>query len=211
MYEKKKLPIGYVNTWEILPIGTPIMIRTLEGDIDLTVEEDLVVMIGIKGEVYPNRLEKFKRSYNLSEEEYSYNTMTATEYVPTVKVKSTGVTLKLIDYARSKGAEVAICTLVPIDSQKFMNWVSRGLNYENILNWLGDVDRISRWQEYYSKLSEKVAKIAHCKILDLRSIFKGSMDNFIGIDGMHPSAEGHTKIREAFQQKILSNAFVPAV
>jgi len=134
------------------------------------------------------------------------------EFLPnTPEDKFTETYLKLIDYARSKGAEVAICTLVPIDSQKFMNWVSRGLNYENILNWLGDVDRISRWQEYYSKLSEKVAKIAHCKILDLRSIFKGSMDNFIGIDGMHPSAEGHTKIREAFQQKILSNAFVPAV
>lgn len=99
-YEKKKLPIGYVNTWEILPIGTPIMIRTLEGDMDLIVEEDLVMMIGIKGEVYPNKLEKFNRNYNLSDEVYSYNTMTATEYEPTVKVKSTGVTLKLKDYAK---------------------------------------------------------------------------------------------------------------
>lgn len=99
-YEKKKLPIGYVNTWEILPIGTPIMVRTLEGDIDLVVEEDLVIMIGIKGEVYPNRLEKFNRSYTLSDAEYSYSTMTATEYVPNIRVKSTGVTLKLIDYAK---------------------------------------------------------------------------------------------------------------
>ncbi|MBQ8166753.1 MAG: DHH family phosphoesterase [Lachnospiraceae bacterium] len=99
-YEKKKLPIGYVNTWEVLPVGTPILVRTLEGDIDLVVEEDLVIMIGIKGEVYPNRLEKFKRSYHLDDSKYSYNTMTATEYVPNIKVKSTGETLKLEDYAR---------------------------------------------------------------------------------------------------------------
>lgn len=130
-YEKKKLPIGYVNTWEILPIGTPIMIRTLEGDIDLTVEEDLVVMIGIKGEVYPNRLEKFKRSYSLSDEEYSYNTMTATEYVPTIKVKSTGVTLRLIDYAKvcvpsgsvkifAKPLEKGVKVFTAWDKEKYM-------------------------------------------------------------------------------------------
>lgn len=99
-YEKKKLPIGYVNTWEVLPMGTPIMVRTLEGDIDLTVEEDLVIMIGIKGEVYPSRLEKFNRSYNLSDETYSYHSMTDTDYLPTIKVKSTGETMTLMDYAR---------------------------------------------------------------------------------------------------------------
>ena len=76
------------------------MIRTLEGDIDLVVEEDLVIMIGIKGEVYPSRLEKFNRSYNLSDEAYSYHTMTDSDYLPTIKVKSTGETLKLMDYAR---------------------------------------------------------------------------------------------------------------
>jgi lysophospholipase L1-like esterase len=110
----------------------------------------------------------------------------------------------MIEYAKSKGAEVAVCNLVPIDSQKFMNWVSRGLSYENILGWMGDVNRIARWQEYYSRLSEKVAHIANCAILDLRSIFNGSMGNMLGIDGMHPSAEGHTVIREALQKKILA-------
>lgn len=99
-YEKKKLPLGYVNIWEVLPIGTPIMIRTLEGDVDITVEEDLVIMIGIKGEVYPSRLEKFNRSYNLSDETYSYHSMTDTDYLPTIKVKNTGETLMLMDYAR---------------------------------------------------------------------------------------------------------------
>ena len=127
------------------------------------------------------------------------------EYFPnTPAEKFTETYLKLVEYARQKGAEVAICTLVPIDSERFMNWVTRGLNYDNVLRWMGDINRISRWQEYYSSLSEKVAKLANCKILDLRSIFKGSMGSLLGIDGMHPSAEGHSIIRDEFQQKILA-------
>lgn len=52
---KKRMPIGYVLAEEVLPAGTPITIRTLEGDVDMTVEPELVIMIGVKGEVYPNK------------------------------------------------------------------------------------------------------------------------------------------------------------
>ncbi len=116
------------------------------------------------------------------------------------------VYLKMIDYARKKGATVAVCNLVPIDSERFMNWVSRGLNFDNILNWLGDINRIARWQEYYSHIAEKVAKTAKCPVLDLRSIFLAhqSMKNMIGIDGIHPSPEGHSLIKEVFQKNILA-------
>ncbi|MGN0151830.1 MAG: bifunctional oligoribonuclease/PAP phosphatase NrnA [Wujia sp.] len=100
LYEKKKLSLGYVNIWEVLPVGTPITIRTLEGDMDMVVEDDLVIMIGIKGEVYPNRLEKFERSYVRQDGEYCYHCCTDREYVPTIKVRSTGQTLPLVKYAR---------------------------------------------------------------------------------------------------------------
>lgn len=99
-YEKKKLPIGYVNIWEVLPVGTPITIRTLEGDMDMVVEEGLVILIGIKGEVYPNQIEKFNRSYIVQDKKYAYECNTDTEYVPTIKVRSTGKTLILTDYAK---------------------------------------------------------------------------------------------------------------
>ena len=116
----------------------------------------------------------------------------------------------MIEFARSKGASVAVCNLVPIDSQKFMNWVSRGLSYENILDWMGDINRIARWQEYYSRLSEKVAKVMKCPVLDLRTGFLThcSMENMIGIDGIHPSFEGHALISETFQKTILSGVAV---
>jgi len=100
LYEKNNLPIGYVNAWEVLPVGTPVTIRTLEGDIDLVIEEDLVIMIGISGEVYPNRKEKFDRSYMKMEGEYSYSKCTNKEYTPTIKMSSSGKSLSLVKYAK---------------------------------------------------------------------------------------------------------------
>lgn len=122
--------------------------------------------------------------------------------------KFTETYTKMINYARSKGATVAVCNLVPIDSQKFMNWVTKGLDYNNILRWMGDINRIARWQEYYSRLSEKVASLTKCPILDLRSRFLAhcSMEKMIGMDGMHPSFEGHSLIKEIFQKNILTAA-----
>lgn len=99
-YEKNKLPLGYVNIWEVLPLGTPITVRTLEGDMDMVVEEGLIIMIGIKGEVYPNHLDKFCRSYITEDKKYAYECVTDTEYVPTIKVRSTGKALTLTDYAK---------------------------------------------------------------------------------------------------------------
>lgn len=99
-YEKNKLPVGYVKLWEIVPVGTPITIRTLEGDIDIVVQEDLIAIIGIKGEVYPNRAEKFSRSYRALEEKYIYESHSTAEYLPTIKIRSTGEDLVLTDYAR---------------------------------------------------------------------------------------------------------------
>lgn len=136
------------------------------------------------------------------------------EFLPnTPAEKFQEIYLKMIDFARSKGATVAICNLVPIDSERFMNWVSRGLDYNNIMSWMGDVNRIARWQEYYSHLAERVALSAKCPILDLRSIFltQRSMKDMIGIDGIHPSAEGHSLIKDIFQKDILTSPALASI
>ena len=112
--------------------------------------------------------------------------------------------VEAVDYAKSKGARVVICTLVPIEAQRFMNWISRGLNYENILEFIGDVDMLSRWQEYYSNLAAKVAHITGSGLLDLRSAFlkRKVLINNICIDGIHPNAEGHKLISEIIKNNI---------
>lgn len=100
-YQKIKRPIGFVKADEVLPIGTPITIRTLEGDIDMVVEPDLFILIGIKGEVYPNNRAKFERSYQVLEGEYSLEECTVdAEYVPTIKNRLSGETTPISAYAK---------------------------------------------------------------------------------------------------------------
>lgn len=96
-YKKKKLPIGYVVATDILPIGTPITIRTLEGDMEATISNDMYLMIGIQGEVYTNSREKFNRSYRISDEPYNLNV----SYKPTVKSRLDGKIISLAQYVHT--------------------------------------------------------------------------------------------------------------
>lgn len=100
LYEKNKLPIGFVKADSMLPVGTPITVRTLEGDMDMRVEEDLYIIIGIRGEVYPNRREKFERSYEVLDQKYCFEECVLdADYVPTIKNQLTGENMLLTDYA----------------------------------------------------------------------------------------------------------------
>ena len=102
-FVKKPIPLGYVEAKDVLPLGTPITIRTLEGDVDLVVEEELIIMVGIKGEVYPNRRERFVRTYEATQRPYHEcedHTHCDLLYEPTIHDRSTGEVMKLIDHAK---------------------------------------------------------------------------------------------------------------
>lgn len=96
-YQKKKIIVGVVMASEFLKEGTPVMVRTLEGDVDLLVENDLYFMVGIEGEVYPIRKEKFDRSYQLVEGEPEM----AMEYTPNVRNNIDGEVYQLMDYMKT--------------------------------------------------------------------------------------------------------------
>lgn len=100
-YQKKSLPIGYAKPIEFLPQGTPITVRTLEGDLDLIVDDKLVIMIGIQGEVYPNGLEKFEKSYvELNKKYYYCECVIGNRYEPTIKNRLTGEVIPIAEHAR---------------------------------------------------------------------------------------------------------------
>lgn len=101
-YKKRNIPIGFVKATDILPVGTPILIRTIEGDMDLTIDEDLIIIIGVQGEVYPNKLEKFNRSYKPLDEPYRFKTMAINnKYEPMVKNRLDGRNMPLTEYAHA--------------------------------------------------------------------------------------------------------------
>lgn len=110
-----------------------------------------------------------------------------------------------VEYARSKGARVILANLVPLDSEKYMNWISRGLDYDTILGWLGDKNLLYRWQESYSRTVEKLAERLGTELIDLRGAFLCShdFDNLISADGIHPTAQGHDIICDAVTEAVL--------
>ena len=98
LYQKLPIPIGYVETMKLLPPHTPAIVRTLEGDIDITASENVYIMIGIDGEVYPIQKDKFERSY---ERLSSGFLLDDAQYFPSIKNKLTGETLLLKDHVQS--------------------------------------------------------------------------------------------------------------
>lgn len=100
-YLKKRIPVGYVIASDVLPAGTPIMIRTLEGDMDMVVEDDLVIMIGIEGEVYPNKLDKFNRKYDYIDGQYIYSECSLNNsYEPVITNRRDGKKIKISELAK---------------------------------------------------------------------------------------------------------------
>lgn len=102
MYSKRDINVGFVKMTDVAPVNTPITCRTMEGDLDLTITDDLIVMIGIKGEVYPNHESKFHKSNRIVSDDYDYSScVISPDYVPTVHDRTTGKSYDLTTYAHT--------------------------------------------------------------------------------------------------------------
>lgn len=96
-YEKKKIKLGVVRTIDFLKEGTPILIRTMEGDMECVSAKDLYIMIGIDGEVYPIRQEKFEHSYEFTDGVPEYDS----EYEPVIHNTITGEPYRLLPFRKT--------------------------------------------------------------------------------------------------------------
>lgn len=101
VYSKKKIPLGYVMATDVFPAGTPATIRTLEGDFDLTIEDDIVIKIGIKGEAYPSKLSTLHESNEVLSNPFSLNDGIAIpKYKPTLRNRMDGKSADLLQHAK---------------------------------------------------------------------------------------------------------------
>ena len=99
-YAKRRMPIGFVKLDEVLSEGTPITIRTLKGDINMTVERNLYCVIGARGDVQPLEGRKFQKKYQILQGENNLGEyLEKLEYVPVIKDRDTGRDTRLTDYA----------------------------------------------------------------------------------------------------------------
>lgn len=115
-----------------------------------------------------------------------------------------GAYRECISYARELGAKVSVCSLVPLDSERYFRWISRNLNGERILSWLGDESMLYRWHEYYSRGAEKIASDTGASLIDLRTPFllSHNYSNLLCSDGIHPTIEGHRMIDRLIEENV---------
>lgn len=96
-YKKKKLVVGAVHSISIFPEGAPILIRTLEGDMEVISGRNIYIMIGVQGEAYPITLEKYAASYRIVNQPFQIEA----EYSPTVYNRITAESVELMPYAHA--------------------------------------------------------------------------------------------------------------
>jgi len=111
----------------------------------------------------------------------------------------------IIEYLKEKGIRPIMTTLPPLDAQRFFNWFCGGLEKKvNVLNWLGSVEAIYRWQENYSRTIEKIAEETGTLLVDLRGAFlkHRKIEHLLCADGTHPNTEGQRVITQGFLEFI---------
>jgi len=114
---------------------------------------------------------------------------------------------QIIDEIQSNDGNPTILTLPPLEPNRFFDWVSRGINRDNIMKWLGDVNMIYRWQELYNIEVMLLASKMSIPIVDIRSAFLKchNYSDFLCLDGIHPNKEGYEiiykTVAEQFETK----------
>lgn len=105
---------------------------------------------------------------------------------------------EMIRMIKATGAVVAVCNLIPIDAQKYFQWISRLGSGDAILSWLGDISMLYRWHESYNRAVEAIASAEKCIFLNLREAFLPRHDfkELLSCDGIHPTEHGYRIIDE---------------
>jgi lysophospholipase L1-like esterase len=110
-----------------------------------------------------------------------------------------------LNHCADHGADVYVTTMVPLDSRKFTDWVSRGNDKNKILGWLGDISMPRRWHEHYNNLVMCAALQSRAGIIDVRTPFLLShdFDQLICADGIHPTEKGHRLVEGTITDALL--------
>ena len=91
LYRKLPVCVGVVDLNKYFTEGTKVMVRTLEGDIELTVSLNQLMMIGINDEVYPINRATFAKNYRLTGKAFTFSE----EYIPAVREQESGIQVDL--------------------------------------------------------------------------------------------------------------------
>lgn len=108
---------------------------------------------------------------------------------------------RIIDRIAASGSQPVLLSLPPLDAKRYFAWITKGLNADNILRWLGDVERIYRWHEMYNLAVVQLASKKQVPLIDIRRAFLEARNcsGLICEDGIHPNEAGHLMIANAIK------------
>ena len=102
---------------------------------------------------------------------------------------------------RAQGVQPIMMTLPPIEPNRYLDFVSRnGNSRENILKWLGYVEKIYETHKSYSDAVAEIAQERIVPLVDVRSAFPSgnALGEYMCIDGVHPDKKGYQLIADSF-------------
>lgn len=102
---------------------------------------------------------------------------------------------------RAQGVQPIMMTLPPIEPNRYLDFVSRnGNSRENILKWLGYVEKIYETHKSYSDAVAEIAQERMVPLVDVRSAFPSGdvLGEYMCIDGVHPDKKGYQLIADSF-------------
>ena len=112
---------------------------------------------------------------------------------------------RILNRIKELGKQPVILSLPPIDSERFFERVSEGLNKENILKFLdGNKRHISEWHERYNLETFKITAANNVPIIDITSKFLecSNYSDYLCDDGIHPNEKGHRLIADTIREYI---------
>lgn len=119
----------------------------------------------------------------------------------------------LIEILKNNSINPVLLSLPPIDPDKYFKWISKDdtKRGENILKWLGTVNKIYWWQEKYNCAIIDAAQETKVPLIDIRGAFLESPDytKLLCKDGIHPNVDGHkTMANKIFNYAIKNYPFL---
>ena len=110
----------------------------------------------------------------------------------------------IITKIKESGSTPVMLSLPPLNPNSFFDWVSKGLNKDNILKYIHDIHFIYRWHESYNLQLFELADEYDIPIIDIRKEFlqQKNYEDYLCIDGMHPNAKGHQLILKSLSDFI---------
>ena len=96
-YERSPITLSYIDPHELVPTGNMAIIRTLDGDANIEIKNNTILILDSNGSVKVITAEKFNSSFKKTRKEFKFNS----DYMPSIKNADTGKSFSLLPLAKS--------------------------------------------------------------------------------------------------------------